>query len=582
MFTHKNLMTVCCAAVLAFGLAACGGGGGGGDAPVTDMDGDDTMTSSLVGKVFPDSTTFMLPAGLVDDITVSVKEGDTVDVPGVGNFRCVTGPCTVDVASDVVTTTGRIEVVSLAEGLPAAVLTTLASIPEDAPAGPTPATPEQMTAAAATKVTAIDKEAAQTAGAGLGGIPDAAANPDPSYVMTIKRDSDGTTVEIKDPAYLKTAEPQFIQQDVDLGEGRTMLVRVNSDDADGKVEEVVIVKTDIKAAKATPLTLNFDLDPLVDTDGDEDLTNDFTALTVVAVTGGPTEDEVEFLKLIKSAAFTRPGTTPTLNFASAAAATAEASAVVAFETAGTYNGAMGTYRCNAAAGTGCSVGFGGDDKITAISDGWIFTPAPGETIDVADDDYLSYGFWLMRTTKDGATTYNEVETFAEATGIDQSEALTDVKGTAEYEGGAVGVYVKNVFDLEGEIDTATSGHFVADASLTATFGQVENDAELGTIAPSMLNTLTGTIDNFVLQHGEQNAWSVALKGDIAPAVATATGTANGGGPEGSFSAIFHGSVAPAEDAAVGDDVPQPSSVVGEFNANFGNGTVAGGFGVNKK
>ena len=30
MFTHKNLMTVCCAAVLAFGLAACGGGGGGG------------------------------------------------------------------------------------------------------------------------------------------------------------------------------------------------------------------------------------------------------------------------------------------------------------------------------------------------------------------------------------------------------------------------------------------------------------------------------------------------------------------------------------------------------------------------
>ena len=36
MFTHKNLMTVCCAAVLAFGLAACGGGGGG-DAPVTGM-----------------------------------------------------------------------------------------------------------------------------------------------------------------------------------------------------------------------------------------------------------------------------------------------------------------------------------------------------------------------------------------------------------------------------------------------------------------------------------------------------------------------------------------------------------------
>ena len=43
-------------------------------------------------------------------------------------------------------------------------------------------------------------------------------------------------------------------------------------------------------------------------------------------------------------------------------------------------------------------------------------------------------------------------------------------GTASYEGGAVGVYVKNVFDSAGEIDTATSGHFNADASLTAHFG----------------------------------------------------------------------------------------------------------------
>ena len=171
MSTQKNLITLCFATVFTLGLAACGGGGG--DAPVAGMmdgdDTDDTMTSSLVGKVFPDGTTFMLPAGLVDDTTVSVKEGVTVPVGDVGTFKCVTGPCTVDVASDVVTTTGLIEVVSLAEGLPAEFLTALASITEDAPAGPTPATPEQVTAAAATKVTAIDKEAAQTTEAGLGG-----------------------------------------------------------------------------------------------------------------------------------------------------------------------------------------------------------------------------------------------------------------------------------------------------------------------------------------------------------------------------------------------------------------------------
>ena len=32
---------------------------------------------------------------------------------------------------------------------------------------------------------------------------------------------------------------------------------------------------------------------------------------------------------------------------------------------------------------------------------------------VADAEYLRYGFWLKKTTKDGATTYNEVETFAD-------------------------------------------------------------------------------------------------------------------------------------------------------------------------
>ena len=54
MSTQKNLITLCFATVFTLGLAACGGGGG--DAPVAGMmdgdDTDDTMTSSLVGKVF--------------------------------------------------------------------------------------------------------------------------------------------------------------------------------------------------------------------------------------------------------------------------------------------------------------------------------------------------------------------------------------------------------------------------------------------------------------------------------------------------------------------------------------------------
>ena len=100
--------------------------------------------------------------------------------------------------------------------------------------------------------------------------------------------------------------------------------------------------------------------------------------------------------------------------------------------------------------------------------------------------------------------------------------------------------------------------------------------EAGTIAPNLLNTLSGTINNFELQHGEANDWAVNLQGNIDTGDGTATGTANGGGAAGTYSATFHG---PNEDA---DNNPiQPHSVVGEFNASFGNGTAAGAFGAKK-
>ena len=38
MSTHKNLITLCFAAVFTLGLSACGGGGGGG--PTVDMGND--------------------------------------------------------------------------------------------------------------------------------------------------------------------------------------------------------------------------------------------------------------------------------------------------------------------------------------------------------------------------------------------------------------------------------------------------------------------------------------------------------------------------------------------------------------
>ena len=330
----------------------------------------------------------------------------------------------------------------------------------------------------------------------------------------------------------------------------------------------MIVSTDIDEPTATPFAMVDGQMLTVSTNTmNDDPAETFEAFAV-------NENDAAVRALIRSAAFTS-NTLATLTFTDDDAGTTDMDE--AFETAGTYNGAMGTYRCDGDAD--CTVTLDAEGAITGLSDGWIFTPATGATSDVADADYLHYGFWLKRTTDaDGAITYDEVETFAGSL-IPASGGVTAVVGSATYEGGAVGVYVRNVFDSEGEIDTATSGHFNADASLMAYFGG-------GDVPVNKQNSVTGTIDNFVLQHGEENSWSVSLKGDIDENTGRFDdGTANGGGAEGSFSATFHGSVTAVDhddDDQTPDIVPLPSSVVGEFDANFSNGSVAGGFGARKQ
>ena len=83
--------------------------------------------------------------------------------------------------------------------------------------------------------------------------------------------------------------------------------------------------------------------------------------------------------------------------------------------------------------------------------------------------------------------------------------LVMVEGSATYNGGATGVYVKNAHNSDGTLDTATAGHFTADAELTAYFGGTS-------VAADDANSITGTINKFELSGGEENAWSVALKG----------------------------------------------------------------------
>ena len=146
---------------------------------------------------------------------------------------------------------------------------------------------------------------------------------------------------------------------MDFGGGRTMHVRTMEATDDGDVvEEVVIVKTDIAAPKATAFTkvtnalgvltqvLNArDLDDEVNADNIGDANDDWTALAV-------NQEMPAVLALVKSAAFVpgEEGTQTVHTFAYAQLDgdedTIGAQPVKAYETAGTYNGAMGTYRCN--------------------------------------------------------------------------------------------------------------------------------------------------------------------------------------------------------------------------------------------
>ena len=383
------------------------------------------------------------------------------------------------------------------EGQVASVESQIAAIQTEVAARPTQQEIDDAAAdtkAAGTKAEAIGDEAEQETDAGLGGTGVT------GVAATIAHDK----VEIADAAMAGDDDPKFVDQMAGLDGGRTMLVRTMKADDDANVEsEVVIVATDIKAPTATDFGKVHTFD--VRADG-EDATDDMPDDALNIAAGN--------LSHVMAGAFVAPaGTTGTtvLTFQRAVEdddQTDEDETMAAAEIMGTFNGAMGTYKC-ADTASNCSVTVNVMGEVSAVSDDddWVFIPVDGAQIDVPDANYLSYGFWLKKTTDaDGATTYNEVETFAMATGIDETgdSNLVDVEGTATYEGGAVGVYVKNVLDDQANITSATSGHFKAAVELNASFGG-------GGVAANDQFTIDGDITGFVLQHGEENDWTVKLR-----------------------------------------------------------------------
>ena len=264
---------------------------------------------------------------------------------------------------------------------------------------------------------------------------------------------------------------------------------------------------------------------------------------------------------------------------------------------GTFDGASGVFSCVAA---DCSVVVE-DKKFAGFGQPWIFTAAPGATIDtlVTDADYLHFGYWKQATEDaDGVVGY-DFQSFSggeQSFGMDNIGPLTDddatyVRGTASYAGPAAGLYVRKSLMPDGSTASATSGSFTAHAKLGAHFGQNAKK----TIAPANLYSIWGTVGNFRDGTTRLDGWTVELKRASFDGLDGAGGgaytdtfkgeTTGGGSWNGQFFGVStEGSAGDDTATPVEPAVPasMPSSVAGEFDATFNNGQVNGAFGAVKQ
>ena len=399
-----------------------------------------------------------------------------------------------------------------------------------------------------TKATAIENEGDATANTG-------AFDDEAPYTLKISHKDGAASVEVTDPLMPAKNDPQFEMMD-----GKYV-----RDNGNG-VAEIVGVHTDIDAPKDIAFGKEYTL-----TVGNATPDRTTPTPTTYEVAGGEMGDHGkvaspefpskpdssrDFLEDDDDAATPHDGTFP-----------------------GTFDGASGTFKCIVEMCTITTDDKGKIEELTALE--LQFTPDDGETVSKADDDYLHYGFWLMKTVKDGVTTYNEVQTFA-GSSLATTTGISDVvDGSAKYEGNAAGVYAYNTVKADSSVDNRSAGTFTADVALTAYFGAQSS------VAMDKHNKVEGTVSNFELSGGEANTWEATLSpaGDLTSD--TDASFENGvtmvkGQENGTWSASFHGNGVDLDGDGGESDVAPPPVVVGEFDANFANGSVAGGFGARYK
>jgi len=220
-----------------------------------------------------------------------------------------------------------------------------------------------------------------------------------------------------------------------------------------------------------------------------------------------------------------------------------------------FDGVEGTLKCTMGSGSNCT--FTNDagklSDVHSNNGNWEFMAKSSiAQVLTKDDDYLAFGWWRKsEEIGDGLESFQPIWG-----GRMPFTTNNGLKGTATYEGGAAGNYT---YGGSRNIETH-GGWFVADAKLTATFGQAGR-----TVDPKKDNKITGTISDFKGQHGPLGNWVVKLNGTVASSgistitpgdVTGAAGNAEWNG--GAWDADFYGESTPA--------TKLPSSIAGWFHA----------------
>ena len=246
---------------------------------------------------------------------------------------------------------------------------------------------------------------------------------------------------------------------------------------------------------------------------------------------------------------------------------------------GSFHGVSGTYSCTPGDGNTCAAQVAADGftlglradssgTFSASNSAWVFKPDdPNARVTSAPDTvYASYGWWIHKSADGKTFTASSFETQLGALPIIQSSTFPVLQGTATYTGGAAGMYA--LYSATG--GTNDAGHFTADATLEADFG----NATAG-------GTVTGMIDNFTGADGMARNWSVEL-----PAEPITSGGSFSDGDTDMTKWTIDGTTAAAAGDWTGffydagtDGVPKVA--FGTFDSAFGqDGKMVGAFGVN--